>query len=78
MEKICLRCTSKFSQKEDRANVYKYTFTYLESDVKKFIRETYDNCICTNCQTIINQNFYSSGVNPKFIKQKIQETNYKE
>lgn len=70
MKKTCLRCASTFLQKENRAIAYKHTFTYLESDIKKFIKETYDNCICDNCQSEINTNFYSSGVNPKFIKQK--------
>lgn len=70
MKRTCQRCESPFSQRENRAITYNHTFTYIESDVKKFIRETYNNCVCDNCQSEINTNFYASGVNPRFVKHK--------
>lgn len=67
MKQKCLRCNTIFSQKSKRIN--NNTFTCIESESNKYIRETYNNCICDKCEKEINVNYYSYGINPKYLKQ---------
>lgn len=65
-KKICPRCSTSFSCREDRTDLCQCTRTYVVPGVRDYVKENYDNCLCPQCLKETSQNFNSFGVNPKF------------
>jgi len=70
MKKICPRCSSTFSCREDHTDLCHCTRIYLLTGVRDYIKESYDECLCPHCLKETNMNFYSFGVNPKYLVKK--------
>lgn len=67
MKKTCPRCSAKFLCREDRTDLCQCTRVYLQSGVRDYIKENYENCLCQKCLKETNINFNSFSVNPKFL-----------
>ena len=63
MKKICARCSKC---REDRTDLCQCTHTYMVPGSKDFVKNNYDNCLCSACLKEISKSFYGFGVNPKF------------
>lgn len=70
MKKICPRCSVNFTCREDRKDLCQCTRVYVMSEVKSYVKENYDKCLCPRCLKETNESFYSSGVNPKYMIKK--------
>ena len=70
MKKICPRCSNSFVCREDRTDLCKCTHTYLIPGVRDYVKENYDNCLCSDCLKETSNSFHSFGVNPKFAVRK--------
>ena len=72
MQKMCPRCSSSFTCREDRTDLCHCTRIYLLSGVRDYIKENYEKCLCPSCLKETNKSFFSFGVNPKYaIKKEI-------
>lgn len=67
MQKMCPRCSSNFNCREDRADLCHCTRIYLLSGVRDYVKENYESCLCPKCLKETNKNFFSFGVNPKYM-----------
>ena len=67
MEKLCLRCGTKFSGKIDLLSG-DFTATGLDQCQKTFIRIYYKNCLCPECIGHIRDTFYAFDVSPVYRK----------
>lgn len=67
MKKTCPRCSNSFTCREDRTDLCQCTRIYLISGVRDYIKENYSTCLCPQCLKETNENFYSFGVNPRYI-----------
>lgn len=70
MEKVCPRCSEKFRCREDRIELCSCKKVSLVPGVRDFIKEDYENCLCPECLKIVNENFNSYGINPRYQVQK--------
>lgn len=70
MKKICPRCSANFTCREDRKDLCRCSRVYLSSEVKYFIKESYESCLCPECLKETNTSFYSFGVNPQYMVKK--------
>lgn len=66
MKRECNRCQSAFNCREDRRDLCHCTHIYILPEIKNYIKENYDDCLCHNCLKEVKNNFHSSGVNPKY------------
>lgn len=69
MKKICPRCSNEFRCREDRTDLCHCTRIHISSDVKEYVRESYD-CLCPKCLEETSISFHSFGVNPKYMVKK--------
>lgn len=67
MEKLCLRCGTKFSGNIDLLSG-DFTATGLDQCQKTFIRIYYKNCLCPECIRHIRDTFYAFDVSPVYRK----------
>ena len=66
MKKICQRCSAGFYYREDRSETRAYGRIYIVAEVRDYIRETYNGCLCPECTKDICSGYYSFGVNPAY------------
>ena len=67
MEKLCLRCGTKFSGNIDLLSG-DFTATGLDQCQKTFIRIYYKNCLCPECIGHIRDTFSAFDVSPVYRK----------
>jgi hypothetical protein len=67
MRKICPRCSSRFVCREDRTELCHCSHIIVISEVKEYIKESYESCLCPKCLKETSNNFHSFGVNPKYL-----------
>ena len=67
MKKICPRCNESFACREDRTDLCQCSRVYVVSEVREYIKESYETCLCASCLKETNHSFYSFGVNPKYL-----------
>lgn len=73
MKKICARCSNSFTCREDRTDLCQCTHTYMVPGSKDFVKNNYENCLCSACLKEISKSFNGFGVNPKFkVKENIR------
>lgn len=66
MKKICSRCSNSFVCREDRTDLCQCTRTYMVPGSKDYIKENFDDCVCSACRKEISSSYNAFGINPKF------------
>lgn len=66
MKKICPRCSNSFVCREDRTDLCHCTRVYLTSNMRSYLAQDYEECLCHKCLRETSANFYSFGINPQY------------
>ncbi len=66
MRKICPRCSVDFACREDRTELCQCRKTAIKSEVREYVKDTYESCLCPSCLKETNMSFHSFGVNPMY------------
>lgn len=66
MKKICPRCLSAFTCREDRTDVCRCTHIYMVPGSRDYIKDYFNKCLCPACQKEISDNYNGIGINPKY------------
>lgn len=64
MKKICPRCSTSYTCREDRTDMCHCTRIFLVNEVREYLSAEYSNCLCHKCLRETNMSFHSFGVNP--------------
>lgn len=67
MRKLCDRCSKEFVCREDRTDLCRCTHTYLVPGSRDYIKDNFDNCLCSACMKEISASYNSFGINPQYI-----------
>lgn len=59
MQKKCRRCNNNFTSKANRPEI--------DFEIRNYIKENYDDCLCSDCIRDTSLNFYALDINPKFL-----------
>lgn len=57
MDKTCPNCSSTFVCRVDQIELCNCVKINLEKGVKKYIKDTYGNCLCFDCLRKVNDEF---------------------
>lgn len=67
MEKVCPRCGGSFICMNDSIMDCHCISVALDEAQRRFIAANYDDCLCNACLRIIEETFYSAGINPRYV-----------
>lgn len=70
MKKICPRCSSSFSCREDRYDLCQCAKTFIATGVRDYVKDEHGSCLCPECLKEANASFHSFGINPKYAVKK--------
>ncbi|WP_165021322.1 MULTISPECIES: cysteine-rich CWC family protein [unclassified Dysgonomonas] len=68
MKKICQKCSTAFACREDRIELCQCSRISLNSGVRDYIKDNYDNCLCPECLKETNAYFNACVINPAYLE----------